>query len=184
MSAVVIAFGTAVAGTPLGAQERSIPAVGEQVRVVAPSVGPRAVTGDLVAVRGDTLIVRGDAATVAVPLGQVEWIQVRRPRSRAAGWGRGLLIGMPAGFASGYLVGRVLEGSHERCGDDCGLVTGFGALAGLATGTVLGTIIGISTPGSGWVEGHRPTSAIALFARPVAVRGGRSLALALSIPTP
>ena len=60
---------------------RQARAVGEQVRVVAPSVGPRAVTGDLVAVRGDTLFVRGDAATVAVPLGQVEWIQVRRPRS-------------------------------------------------------------------------------------------------------
>ncbi|HEV7589346.1 MAG TPA: hypothetical protein VGO40_14615 [Longimicrobium sp.] len=164
MAVVAAAVLVALAGTRLGAQERSLPAVGERVRIVAPAVGPRALTGDLMAVRGDTLFVRGDQAVtaVAVPLSRVEWIEVRRRRSRVAGLGRGLLIGIPVGAASGYLLGAAAEGGAGECSEDCGLLKAVGTAAGLVTGTVLGAVIGVTTPGGHWVQGHRPDRGVAL----------------------
>src|SRR5688500_17583509 len=98
----------ALAWTPLGAQERAVPAVGD-----------------------DTLFVRrsSDDAWVAVPLSQVYWMEVRRPRSGWQGLGRGLLHGVPIGFVGGYVLGVLSEKSYDSCGDDCGLLPAVGAAA-------------------------------------------------------
>ncbi len=148
----------AAAATPLAAQERVVPAVGDRVRV-ASSAARETLHGDLVAVRGDTMFIHrySDAARVAVPLAQVSWIEVRQQRSGWEGLGRGLLYGVPIGFGGGYVLGVVSEGRY--CGDDCGLLPAVGAAAGLVVGTVLGTIIGVTTPGGRWVQAQRPVAA-------------------------
>ena len=152
----------AAAATPLAAQERVVPAVGDRVRV-ASAAAPETLHGELVAVRGDTMFVRrySDAARVAVPFAQVSWIEVRQQRSGWQGLGRGLLYGVPIGFGGGYLLGVFSESRYESCGDDCGLLPAVGAAAGLVVGTVLGTIIGVTTPGGRWVQAQRPVAAAA-----------------------
>jgi hypothetical protein len=158
----------ALASAPLAAQERVVPAVGDQVRI-ASAAAPGRLRGELVAVRGDTLVVISAVTlrSVAVPLSQVDRIDVRRRRSGWEGLGRGLLYGVPFGFGGGYLLGTISEGRH--CGDDCGLLPAVGAAAGLVTGTVLGVVFGVGMPGGRWVQGERPAD--------------RSLALGLSLPT-
>ncbi|HVG44219.1 MAG TPA: hypothetical protein VM890_05790, partial [Longimicrobium sp.] len=167
--AVLVALGW----TPLGAQERAAPTVGDRVRIASPAMAGT-LMGDLVAVRGDTLFVRRDLAVnpVAVPLSQVDWMEVRRPRSRLAGLGHGLLYGVPTGLAGGYLLGTLAQGSPDDCADDCGLLPGLGALAGLVTGTVLGGIIGVTTPGGRWVSAPR---------RPAAGAGGVALSIDIKV---
>jgi hypothetical protein len=148
----------ALAAAPLGAQAR-VPAVGDRVRITSPAGGR--LKGELVAVRRDTLFVRLDpaAGATAVPLSQVDRIEVRRQRTGMEGLGVGLLYGVPIGLGSGYLLGRLAEGSHDRCGDDCGLMTGLGALGGLVAGTVLGTVFGIAMPGGRWEPARRTAAA-------------------------
>jgi hypothetical protein len=89
---------------------------------------------------------------VAVPLSQVEWMDVRRRRGWLAGLARGVLIGAPAGLGSGYALGSIAEGDASDCADDCGLLPVVGAAAGLAWGTLLGALIGASAPGDRWVR--------------------------------
>jgi hypothetical protein len=149
----------ALAAGPLGAQAR-VPAVGDRVRITSPAGGR--LKGELVAVRSDTLFVRPDpaAGVTAVPLSQVDRIEVRRQRTGMEGLGMGLLYGVPAGLGGGYLLGRLAEGSHDRCGDDCGLMTRLGALGGLVAGTVLGTVFGIAMPGGRWEPARRTATAM------------------------
>ena len=144
---------------PLRAQERT-PAVGDRVRITSPAGGR--LKGELTAVRGDTLLVRPDPASqvVAVPLSQVNRIEVRRQRTGMEGLGVGLLHAVPTGFVGGYALGSLAEGHHDRCGDDCGFLPAFGAAAGLVIGTVVGTVFGIAMPGGRWEPARRPTAAI------------------------
>jgi hypothetical protein len=144
----------ALAGTPLAAQEAAPPAVGETVRLQAPAATPGTLRGEVVAARGDTLFVRPERGVVpvAVPLWQVEWIDVRRRRPWLVGLARGVLIGAPTGLGSGYVLGSIAEGDASDCADDCGLLPVVTAAAGLAWGTVLGALIGGSAPGGRWVR--------------------------------
>ena len=174
LSRAAAAVLVALASTPLGAQERTVPAVGDRVRIASPVTPAGMLRGELVEVRGDTLVVRRDDTLrhVAVPLSRIDWMEVRRPRSRLNGLGRGLLYGVPIGFGGGYVLGVLSEKSYESCGDDCGLLPAVGAAAGLVAGTVLGTIIGVSRPGGRWVEVPR---------RPAAGSGGVALSIAIEL---
>jgi len=137
--------------------------VGDSVRVAAPALGP-GIRGELVATRGDTLLVRRYAATLAVPMSQVERVDVRRRRSALRGLGRGVAYGAPLGLAAGFLLGVAVHGGgNPDCADDCDQALTVGAASGLAMGTVLGAIIGASSPGSRWERRYsRPGVALAL----------------------
>jgi hypothetical protein len=147
----------------LAAQQR-MPAVGDWVRVSWTTPPGVTLQGDLTALHGDTLFVRGDLAAraVPVPLAQVERIEVRQPRPRLQGMGRGALIGAPIGLAGGYLLGASAEPGADDCADDCGLLKTVAAAAGLLSGTVLGGLIGATTPGGRWVEAERPRPQVAV----------------------
>lgn len=131
--------------------------IGDTVRVVAPSVG-RGIRGALAAVRNDTMYLRLYGRTTAVPMSQVESIEVRRKRSVLAGLGRGVAFGAPIGLASGYVFGRALEGGPDTCADDCGLVSSILAVGGLGAGTVFGALFGATMPGSRWDPVYRNAS--------------------------
>ena len=102
LSAAMAVLLATLAWTPLRAQGWAVPAVGERVRIAWPVVAPKPLRGELVAVRGDTLVVRRDVSLqlLEVPLSEVDWVEVRRPRSQLEGLGHGLLVGVPAGFGA------------------------------------------------------------------------------------
>ena len=153
----------ACAAGPLAAQEPPEARVGDQVRVAAGTM-PRLVRGQLVMVGGDSLYVRpGREPRVAVPLAEVDWIEVRHRRSWVGGVLLGVAVGAPAGAASGYLLGTLRERGLNGCGDDCGFLPALGAAGGLLGGTVLGAIVGGISPGGRWKPAARPAgSGVAL----------------------
>jgi hypothetical protein len=166
----LVAAALAVPGR-MAAQASVTSVIGDSVRVTAPSVEP-GIRGVLVAVRDDSLFVRRHGRTIAVPLSQVEWVEVRRRRSALGGLLRGVLIGAPVGLATGYLTGELAEGNLQDCADDCGLLPVIYGAAGLVTGTVLGGMIGVTTPGGRWRHvATRPSVGIA------PARGGMALSL-------
>lgn len=166
----LVAVALAVPGR-MAAQASVTSVIGDSVRVTAPSVEP-GIRGVLVAVRDDSLFVRRHGRTIAVPLSQVEWVEVRRRRSALGGLLRGVLIGAPVGLATGYLTGELAEGNLQDCADDCGLLPVIYGAAGLVTGTVLGGVIGVTTPGGRWRHvATRPSVAI------TPARGGVALSL-------
>ena len=167
----VTAVLAACAAGPLAAQGHPEARVGDEVRVI--SGGPRGtVRGELVLVRSDSLYVRPAASrAVAVPLAEVDWIEVRHRRHWVDGMFLGIAIGAPTGAASGFLLGTL--GERGGCGDDCGLFPAVFGAGGLLAGTVLGAIIGGSAPGGRWKPAARPGGGAA----------GQPLTLSLSLPT-
>jgi hypothetical protein len=159
VGALLLALGPA----PLAAQRR-IAEIGDRVRVSWTSPPGATLQGELTSLRGDTLLVRRGLAVraVPVPLSQVQRIEVRLPRSRLEGMGRGVVIGAPIGLAGGYLLGASAEAGVDECADDCGLLKTVGAAAGLVAGSVLGALIGVTTPGGRWVEAERPPARVAV----------------------
>ena len=152
-----IAAAAGLAGTPLAAQQSSPPAVGETVRLLAPSPGPGSIRGLVMAVRGDTLFVRPDdgAATLAVPAEQIAWIDVRRPNSFGFGLMRGVLVGAPVGTGTGVLFGILAEAGKKNC-PDCGLTAIYTGVLGLLSGTVIGGVVGAASPGKYWEHTAAP----------------------------
>ena len=124
--------------------------VGDTVRIEAPALGP-GIRGELAAVRGDTMFVRRYGITLAVPISQVERVDVRRRRSAMGRAARGVAFGAPLGLAAGLLLGIAAHGGgNPDCADDCNLLPVVGAASGLAMGTALGAIIGVSSPMGRW----------------------------------
>jgi hypothetical protein len=146
--------GAALAGVPLAAQEAAAPAVHDRVRLHAPAAAPGTLRGEVVAARGDTLFVLPERGMVpvAVPLSEIERMDVRRRRSWLAGLAYGVLVGAPAGLGGGYMLGSIAEGDPTDCADDCGLLPVVGAATGLVGGTLLGALIGGVAPGGRWVR--------------------------------
>jgi hypothetical protein len=136
----------------MAAQAPTGPAVGDTVRVAAPALGP-GIRGELVAVHGDTMFINRYGATLAVPMSQVERVDVRRQRSTLGAVARGVSWGAPMGFAAGFLLGTAAEGGgNPDCADDCHQLPAIGAASGLAMGIVLGGLIGAISPSGRWVQ--------------------------------
>jgi hypothetical protein len=168
---MALAAGALAVPGRLAAQTSVSSVIGDTVRVTARAVD-QGIRGVLVAVRDDSLYVRRYGRTIAVPLSQVEWVEVRRRRSVLGGLLRGVLIGAPVGLASGYLAGELTEGSADDCADDCGLIPVIYGAAGLATGTFFGGLLGATSPGGRWEHvSMRPSVAIA------PARGGVALSI-------
>jgi hypothetical protein len=176
LAIVVAAAGVLLVPGRVAAQAPAGVVIGDTVRIGAPALGP-GIRGELVAVRGDTLFVRRFGATLAVPMAQVERIEVRRRRSLLNALGLGVAYGAPLGLASGFLVATSIHGGgNPDCADDCNLLPVAGAATGLAVGTVLGGLIGISSPLGRWVRvSPRPSVAVGPGA------GGRGVALSLDV---
>jgi hypothetical protein len=136
-----------------GAQgSRHVLAVGDRVRISAPTLGdgPRLVR--IVASSADTLVVRPVDArdfTVTVPLTDIQRIEVssgHRPRKA-----RFALIGLAAGSVAGAVVGAASY--SDPCVKDPAICAGWfyetrggdafaGAIAGALLGTVGGAVLG------------------------------------------
>ena len=161
LSTAMAAVLVALAWTPLAAQERAVPAVGDRVRIEWRVVAPKPLRGERVEIRGDTLVVRRDDSLqrLEVPFSEVGLIEVRRPRSPMQGLGHRLSLAVPIGVAGGFALGTIAEAGG--CADECGLVPTVLAVTGAALGTVVGTFVGLVAPGEKWVPvPYRPAAAV------------------------
>lgn len=128
-----------LSGAPAAAQAEGLGlAVGDQIRLVAPSVSPKLIEGILVAMGQETLTVapRGNGGAVQVGRSAIESLEVARgKKSRAAA---GAVIGAVAGVLLGALASNP-PSSAEGFSISPGAVILCGAV-GAATGGLIGSL--------------------------------------------
>jgi hypothetical protein len=182
----VVAGATAcfLAATTAAAQPSASPRVdsGAVVRVTARAAGLRGRAPMTVAgVRGDTLLLRGrgQGDVAAVPLGQIEALEVRDGRRpRADGARRGALWGLAAGGVPTLALLPLAIRADQEC-DAC-FVPATAIVAVLGTGltavtTATGAVIGWNRPGARWA----PVAPAGLRVGVAPRRGGGAVAVRL-----
>jgi hypothetical protein len=130
-----------VAPFPLLAQQESLLAPGERVRVTAPGIGVHERVCTFSALRRDTALVMERGGTLlALPLASITKLEVSRGRRSRVG--KGAVIGLLAGAGAGVLLGA-LDLAQEEGGAEYVLLgwAGLGAGAGALFGAVLGAVI-------------------------------------------
>lgn len=130
------------AGTP--------PRPGARVRVSAPDVLPRRVTGRVVRVTPDTVVLRtGAAEPVAIPFAAAQ--RMERSLGRNRGWGAARGLGFGA-LAGGTAMGAAVLSGAEFCiyvsclqNNLAGAAGGFliGAGLGAPAGALIGAVVGV-----------------------------------------
>ena len=116
MTGALAALGI-VAPVPLAAQDTTVVAPGDHVRVLAPDLGRYGWSATFVALRGDSVWLRGsgaDSAAVGLPVNKIVRLDVnhgnRPPGNEAL---PGLIFGALAGLGVGLITA-------EACKDVCG----------------------------------------------------------------
>jgi hypothetical protein len=122
---------------------------GARVRISAPGVLPRRVTGRVGRVTADTVVLQTRGAAVAVPIAAASRIEQSYGRSRDAGAARGLVFGALAGGAA---MGVAVLSGKDFCiyvtclaNDPVGATGGFliGAALGAPAGALIGALVGV-----------------------------------------
>jgi hypothetical protein len=155
---ILVAFAALL--TPLGTAAQLTVRPGERVRVTRPPdcggsrarcIGrPVRIVGTLLALQPDSLVMESDGDTLALPLGIVTGLDVRRGRkaNTAKGAGIGFLLGSLAGALIGYASYQECESTGWfSCTLDLGpaaSAVGGWILGGLG-GVIVGALIGGST---------------------------------------
>jgi len=127
---------------------------GRRVRLLAPELGPRGVTGIVAEVRGDTLRFTPDKQSTSTPvrLGALSGLEVSRG-TKSHVW-----TGVGIGLLGGALVGGAIASSSVQPGDEYeGLVIFIGGVLGGVVGMAGGAIIG-STHTERWDSVRLPIS--------------------------
>jgi hypothetical protein len=121
------------------AQQESLLAPGERVRVTAPSIGVHERVCTFSALRRDTALVMDRGTLLALPLASVTKLEVSRGRGSRAGKGAviGLLVGTGAGAALGVID---LAGEDEVAEYLFVFYAGLGGGVGALLGAVLGAV--------------------------------------------
>lgn len=96
-------------------------------------------------------------------------LQIRVPRTKGQGAGRGLWIGSIAGAIVGAVLGTMVSGGDENI--QAGTFTAAGALAGAVVVAPIGAIVGATVPGGRWVPATLPQASAASSPWPTAGRG-------------
>lgn len=155
----------------------SVP-VGSRVRVTAPDVADKPITGTLSSLDAAsiTLAVPGVAAgsEQTIQLTSVDRLEIYRGRSHSPlkGMRTGALVGAGLGLAIG--IGAATEDGSFVC-EGAGCI-GIGVLGGAFWGTAIGAVIGAISGQDRWDEVMLVTPSVAV--RPAG--GGFTLAVALS----
>lgn len=129
-------------GLPAGrlhAQDAESLRPGTRVRVTAPTVDSRRLTGPVISVSGDTLRIPLDGDVLPIPLASVERLEVSDGKNRLAG----ALVGTVAGAAGGAAVlALACVGTDDNCGGYTWLAAYGGAFIGAPIGAIGGFIVG------------------------------------------
>jgi len=114
---------------------------GTPVRVFAPSLLSRSITGTLVADPTDVLEIRDQFGKAqSIPIDSVDSLYAGRSGNRA---GRGLLIGSAAGLTVGAVLGFLFEaGFKNYSGEMSGKPAATFGVAGLVLGGITGAAVG------------------------------------------
>jgi hypothetical protein len=122
------------------AQQQSLLAPGDRVRVTAPSIGVHEQVCTFSALRRDTAVVMEGGRLLALPLASVTKLEVYRGRRSRAG--KGAVTGLLVGTGAGVLLG-VLDLAQEEGGAEYVLLgwAGLGGGAGALLGALVGAVI-------------------------------------------
>lgn len=126
---------------------------GTRVRVTAPTVDSRRLTGPVLSASGDTLRIPLDGNVLPIPLGSVERLEVSDGKDRLTGALLGTVVGAAGGAA---VLTLACIGSDDDCGGYTWLAAYGGAFIGAPIGAIGGYIVGrerwrtlpLSEPGS------------------------------------
>lgn len=171
--APLLALALLAAPAALSAQTTDAPlGRGTRVRVSAPTVLKRRVSGEVVRMSRDTLVVGRRDDEVAVPLEAVELLELSRGKDPFMGavWGTGI------GAVSGVALGAVAcTASGDECSDVVAILALYGGGAvGAGVGLVAGALVGKER----WRTMRTPYEASAALAP--APGGGVALSVSLS----
>ena len=134
------------------AQEAAALPLGVRVRI---STANGEVVGTLARLRDDTVgvVPEGETLQLAVPLAELDALEVSRGRFRRTG--RGAVIGLGTGLTLGVVTAVALCGD-DRCessgGEWTGVAVGLLGLGGAVTGLGLGALIGSFIRQEKWRE--------------------------------
>lgn len=139
--AVFAMLAAATAGMRAAAQDTSVVAPGDHVKVLAPLLGRYEWKAEFVAMRGDSIVLRGrgsDSALTVLPIGKISRFDVnhgnRPSQSRAL---EGLAEGAVAGLGLGLLTA-----AYYDCNYQCTTTKGQIVLVSTGTFAALGAGIG------------------------------------------
>lgn len=121
-------------------------ATGTRIRVVATSIFPERTTATVLAVQSDTIVMAraGGAVSLAVPVSDIQKLEISDGRSRFTWAALGAVAGL---FAGGILGG--FAGGHD---DPSGLGATAGFLAGAILGIPGGAVIGGLAAPERWIN--------------------------------
>ena len=136
---LIALMGGALAASVLSAQQLPLE-TGTRIRVTAPEIAPARFVAEYRGVRTDTLHLAADRVLPqAIPLQAVRRLEVRQPRTAAAG----ALRGAGYGFAVPMALAIVVNAFEDGAG------AGFGLLA-FTFGPAGGALWGAARPGTRW----------------------------------
>lgn len=165
---LALALGAASPGVA-GAQYDSPLGAGTLVRVHSPMLGG-AVKGRVVRMDSATLVVRRGESEFAIPVSELEAIEVAGRRRYLAGAVRGVLIGAAAGGAVGLVVGSAVD--TDGFAED--LATLFGGIGGAIVGGGVGLGVGLARAPHEWEPLRSPNYP--------SLGGGMGLEVRISVP--
>lgn len=129
--------------------------IGDMVRIKAPSITERRITGKISNLSDQSMQVVTDIKTIAIPYNNIESMDVARGKQSNAM--RGLLLGGAGGLVVGGIIGAL---NYEPCKSTeflgCGIISNsgenlmMGALMGGILGGIGGLVVGFLTPSPIW----------------------------------
>lgn len=147
---------------PGAAQER-VPPVADslaRVRVIQGFVSPERLVGTLVSLDSQSVVVERRGRPVAIPLAQVELLQVSRGRRSAeSGARRGALFGALGGLALGVVAFGWGVLTEARADEFPGSVIADAPITFPLAGAVTGAAVGALSPGERWESVELPRRA-------------------------
>ncbi len=126
-----------VQATPVLAQDAPAPAPGTRVRVTAPAVEDRPITGVFRRAGTDTLWLDRKGIELAIPRAQIERFQVSR--GRRSHWLTGAFVGGLVGAGAGAVYASLYPG--DLCSNCSEIFTAAGFGIGAAAGGIIGALI-------------------------------------------
>lgn len=144
MKSIIVGFSLSLCFAAEASAQSAAPlgvAVGQRVRVEAPSVFPEKRKGSVLSPVADTLFLRDREAILPVPVTGITGLEVSRGRNRLL-WG---FLGATAGFFAGGFIGG--QSSSAQSGEIDGIIDVVG---GVIVGTVSGAVIGAIAAPERW----------------------------------